>query len=60
MSKTLIALFIAAGVGAFAYTKLANRVGYGNNQSVWTLVGISSLVAFLIIFSALTFIIHLH
>lgn len=50
MSSALIALFLAAGVAAFVYSKGGRRVGYGNAKNVWTLVGITFVLAFLIVF----------
>ena len=50
MSSAMIALFVAAGVAAFAYTRLGKRAGYGNAQNVWTLVGLSFVGTFLVVF----------
>lgn len=38
--KLLYAVFFGAGVAGFAYSKLGKRVGYGNQQNVWTIVGV--------------------
>lgn len=50
MGSGLISLFIAAGVAGFAYSKLGQRIGYGNSQSVWTIVVAAFVVSFLIVF----------
>ena len=50
MSTGLIALFVAAAAAAFAYTRLGKRVGYGNGKDVWTLVAITFVGSFLIVF----------
>lgn len=48
MGSVLTSLFIAAGISAFVYAKLGRRVGYGNSQNVWTLVGISFAMSFVV------------
>jgi hypothetical protein len=42
--KLLYAVFFGAGVAGFAYSKLGKRVGYGNQQNVWTIVGVVFLL----------------
>lgn len=48
MGSALTSLFVAAGIAAFVYAKLGRRVGYGNSKNVWTLVGISFVMAFVV------------
>lgn len=36
----LMAVFFGAGVAAWSYSKLGRRVGYGNTQNVWTVIGV--------------------
>ena len=36
----LIAIAFGAGVAGFAYSKLGRHVGYGDQRSVWTIVGV--------------------
>ena len=50
MSSGLLAFFIAAAAAAFAYAKLGKRVGYGNAKNAWTLVAITFVLTFLIVF----------
>jgi hypothetical protein len=51
--KLLYALFFGAGVAAIAYTRLGRRVGYGNTQNVWTVVGVIFIVAAIIFYTIL-------
>ena len=60
MSNFLIAFILAAGGGAFAYSKLGKRVGYGNTTTVWKMVAISFAVVFVVAFTALSFVVHFH
>lgn len=49
-------LMFGAGVAAYAYSKLGRRVGYGNQGSVWLIVGVVfviSTIVFLTVFSLL-------
>lgn len=50
MSNALLALFVAAGVAGLAYSKLGKRVGYGNQKNVWTLVAISFIISYIVVF----------
>ena len=49
----MYSVFFGAGAAALAYSQLGKRVGYGNSQNVWTIVGVvfvlSSIVFFTII-----------
>lgn len=60
MSNVLISLFLAAGAGAWAYAKLGRRVGYGNSQSVWLMVGVAFVLVFLFFITLLHYVIHLN
>ncbi|HET7320065.1 MAG TPA: hypothetical protein VFI84_00590 [Candidatus Saccharimonadales bacterium] len=60
MSNAWISLFAAAGVAAWAYSVLGRRVGYGNSQSVWMLVGAAFVFVFLFFITLLHYVIHLH
>lgn len=51
-------LLFAAGVAAFVYSKMGRRVGYGNQQSVWTIVGVSFVLALLFFYSLLAYVLH--
>lgn len=56
----MIALFLAAGAGSFAYTKLGRRVGYGNGREVWVIVSVAVIFVFAFVYSLLAWVIHLH
>lgn len=60
MSNAMMAFFLAAGVAAFAYTKLGRRVGYGNGRDVWAIVAVAFVFAFAFVYSLLAWVIHLH
>lgn len=59
MSDVWISLFMAAGVAAWVYSKMGRRVGYGNSQNVWTLVGVSFVLVFAFFFTLLRYVINL-
>ena len=50
MNDVLLSLFVAAGLAAAAYAKLGKRAGYGNGAQVWTIVGVSFAVGFVVVF----------
>ncbi len=60
MSDFFVSLFFAAGVGAFVYSKLARRVGYGNAQNVWILVGVCFVLALGFFYSLLAVALNIH
>lgn len=37
----LYSVFFGAGVASFVYTRMGRRVGYGNSQNVWLIVGVA-------------------
>jgi hypothetical protein len=47
-------IFFGMGVGAFAYTKMGRRLGYGNSANVWTVTGIATFIGFVIFYTLLT------
>ena len=49
MGTFLTALMLSAGIAGLVYSQLGKRVGYGNGQQVWTLVGIGFFVSFVVI-----------
>lgn len=55
----MYSFFFAAGVAGFAYTKMGRRVGYGNAQSVWVLVGVAFILAFIFFYTLTTLVLHL-
>lgn len=50
----LYSIFFGAGVAGLAYTYLGKRVGYGNSQNVWTVVGVVFIIATIIFFTLFT------
>lgn len=48
----LFAVLFGAGVAGFAYTRLGKRVGYGNSQNVWLIVGVFFVIATIIFYTA--------
>lgn len=59
MSSVVLALLVAASASAFVYAKMGRRVGYGNAKNVWTLVGVTFVLVFLMIFILLKTLISL-
>lgn len=51
----LYSVFFGAGVAAFAYSKMGRRVGYGNQQNVWLIVGVVFVLVTLFFLTILTF-----
>ncbi len=50
----LYAIFFGAGVAGVAYSRLGRRVGYGNTQNVWIVVGVIFVIATAIFFTILS------
>lgn len=55
----LYSIFFGAGVAGFAYTHLGRRVGYGNSQNVWTIVGVIFVLTSLFFFTILKYILNI-
>ncbi len=55
----MYAVFMGAGVAGLAYTKLGRRVGYGNDQAVWIVVGVAFFMTFVFTFTLFKFILHI-
>ena len=58
MSPLFISLFFGAGVAGFFYSKLGRRVGYGNAQSVWLIVGATFLIATVVGYTLMVWVFH--
>jgi len=54
----IYSLFFGAGVAGLAYSTLARRVGYGNSQNVAVLVSIIFVIATIVFYTILAFILH--
>lgn len=55
--KLLYSLFFGAGVAGAAYTKLGKRVGYGNQQNVWLIVGVVFVLVTVFFYTVMAFLI---
>jgi len=51
----LYSIFFGAGVAAVAYTQLGKRVGYGNSQKVWLIVGVVFVLVTIIFYTLMKF-----
>lgn len=60
MSNALISLFLAAGIAAFVYSKMGPRLGYGNSQNVWTVVGVVFVLIFVMMMVLLSTLVDLN
>lgn len=49
----LYAIFFGAGAGAFMYTKMGRRLGYGNAQNVWLVTGVSFVIGTIVFYTIL-------
>ena len=52
----LYSIFFGAGIAAFAYSTIARRVGYGNNQNVVVLVGAIFIISAIVFYTILSII----
>ena len=50
----LYSIFLGAGVAGIAYAKMGRRLGYGNPQNVWIVVGVVFVIVTIIFFTILT------
>lgn len=53
MTPFLIAFFIALGAGAWIFTKLQQKTGYGNVRATWTGTIISVVAVFVVVYITL-------
>jgi hypothetical protein len=60
MSNLLYAIFFGAGIAGLAYSKLGRRVGYGNSQNVWLIVGVVFVLVTIIFYTIITTFISLN
>jgi len=52
------ALMFGAGASAIAYSTLARRVGYGNNQNMIIFLGVIFVFSTIVFFTILQYILH--
>lgn len=53
MTPFLISAFIALGAGAWIYTKLQQKTGYGNTRLTWTGTTLFTVAIFAVIYVTL-------
>lgn len=51
---------LAAGVAGWTYSKMSRRLGYGNNTSLWLIIGVAFVLVFAFIETLLHYVIHLN
>ena len=56
----LYSLFFGAGVAGFVYSKLGRRIGYGNTQNVWVVVGACFVIAAIFFFTLMAYVLNIH
>ena len=54
----LYSVFFGAGVAAFTYSKMGRRIGYGNTDNVWMIVGVAFVLATFFFFTVLKFLLN--
>jgi hypothetical protein len=54
----LYSIFFGAGVAAFIYTKIGRRLGYDNQQNVWTVVGVTFFIGTIVFYTLLKFVLN--
>lgn len=59
MSTLFISVFFGLGVAGLAYSQIGRRVGYGNGQSVWMIVGIAFLLTTFFFYSLFAWVLHI-
>lgn len=57
MSAFLVALFFAAGIAGFVYSKMGRRLGYDNARNVWMTVGVTFVIAFIVFYTVVAWIV---
>lgn len=58
MSGNELAVIFAAGVALVEYATVGRRIGYGNTKLVWTVVGATFVVAYIILIITFSSILH--
>jgi hypothetical protein len=55
-SSLAIAFMFAIGFGGWTYSQMSRRVGASNTGSIFTMVIIATVIAFLVVFTLLKFV----
>ena len=55
----LYSVFFGAGVASFAYTRMGRRVGYGNPQNVWLIVGVIFILTSIFFYTIARFLLNI-
>lgn len=58
LSTGLISLFFALGASGWAYSQMNRRVGAANAQSVYVIVAITFVVAYIFMFTLFKYVLH--
>ena len=54
-----MSVFFGAGVAAWCYSRIGRRVGYGNSQNIWTVLGVIFVLTSLFFYTILAWVLHL-
>lgn len=55
--KLLYSIFFGAGVAGVAYSRLGRRVGYGNQEYVWIVVGVVFVLVTAFFYTVMAFLV---
>lgn len=56
----LYSIFFALGVAGFVFSKFSRRSGYGNEKSIFGVVGVSFIISFIFFYTLMAFVFHLN
>lgn len=56
----LYAVFFGAGVAGFVYSRMGRRLGYGNPQGVWLVVGVTFVLVTIVFYTILALALSSH
>jgi hypothetical protein len=59
MKNFWIAIAFSAGFTALIYSKFGRRIGYGNPQAIWTVMGIVAFMSFVFLYTMFVYVLHL-
>lgn len=55
MTNFIFALMLGAGLGALVYSFIGKQIGYGNPQTVWTIVIVASVIGTIVAYTIFAF-----